>query len=128
VFCDNPGFNDTRGTAYEICTNLSMDRAIDASNAISAIILVVPYQTLTLDRGNHIVALISSMEERFPSIMQPRDPTFQRFFILISKANESQNYKHFIQERFRSYYEECRDLASRQSTDILEANFLKKRI
>ena len=58
VFCDNPGFNDTRGTSYDICTNLSMDRAVEVCKSIKAIVLLVPYETLVLDRGNHIVNLM----------------------------------------------------------------------
>ena len=25
ILCDNPGFHDTRGSEYEICTNMSID-------------------------------------------------------------------------------------------------------
>jgi len=58
ILCDNPGFHDTRGSNYEICTNLSIDQAVQNSKSIKAIVLVVPYHTFTLDRGNHIINLI----------------------------------------------------------------------
>lgn len=86
VFCDNPGFNDTRGTAYEICTNLSMDRVIHVCRSLRAVVLLVPYQSIVLDRGNHLISLISSMEERFPTLLEIGGPVFKGFFILISKA------------------------------------------
>jgi len=42
MICDCPGFADTRGSDYEICTNLSIDKAIDKAKTIRAIVLTVP--------------------------------------------------------------------------------------
>lgn len=38
-----------------------MDRAIENCQAIKAIVLIVPFQTLDLDRGNNLVKLITEM-------------------------------------------------------------------
>lgn len=57
VFCDNPGFKDTRGASYGIVTNLSMDRAIEVCASVKAIVLVVPYESMFSDKGNNIISL-----------------------------------------------------------------------
>lgn len=41
--CDHPGFNESRGSEFKICTYMSMDRAIDLSQSIASIVLVIPY-------------------------------------------------------------------------------------
>ena len=57
VLCDNPGFKDTRGSIYDICTSMSMDMAVRNSKNIRAIILVIPYNSFLLDKANHIVSV-----------------------------------------------------------------------
>ena len=47
--------------------------------------LLLPYETLTLDRGNHIVNLVEELEERFPKLLDPYASVNPRFFILVSK-------------------------------------------
>jgi hypothetical protein len=66
MLCDNPGFHDTRGSIYEICTNLSIDQAVKVCRNIKAIVLVMPYTVFALDRANHLIDLVELMEQRFP--------------------------------------------------------------
>lgn len=88
VLCDNPGFNDTRGTSYEICTNLSMDRAISVCRSIKAIVLVVPFETIFADRGARLTTLISELLEKYPMLLKDRQ-IFERFFLLITKSDQA---------------------------------------
>lgn len=69
ALCDHPGFGDTRGVQYEICTNLSMDRAIEVCNSLRAIVLVVSYDTIT-ERGSNqkFMSMIDSLNEKFPAL------------------------------------------------------------
>jgi energy-coupling factor transporter ATP-binding protein EcfA2 len=55
VLCDHPGFGDTRGSQYEICANLSMDRTIEVCKALRAIVLVVPFDSITADRSSKFI-------------------------------------------------------------------------
>ena len=117
--CDNPGFNDTRGTAYEICTNLTMDRAIETCRSIKAIVLVLPYPSVDLDRSNHLISLINLMEERFPNLLNHKSSVFSRFFILISKSTlDSQNTDNLAQ-KFAQMAEEYKKIAKTSSNDKL---------
>jgi len=91
LLCDCPGFNDTRGGPYELCTNLSIDMAIEKCEDVKAIVLVVPVIAFIGDRGNNIVELISTIQDRFPTtfkVDQPQDS--RRLFLLVTKTNQAQ--------------------------------------
>ena len=116
MLCDNPGFLDTRGTDYEICTNLSIDQAIDKCKSIKSIVLVVPFSIFTLDRANHIFSLIYSMKERFPEIMEINSPTNKSFHILITKlANQIQ--KDGFRDRLNAHITEEQKIISELTQD-----------
>ncbi len=90
LLCDCPGFNDTRGGQYELCTNLSIDMAIEKCSTLKAIVVVVPVIAFLGDRGNNIVELISTIQDRFPStfkVDKPRDS--HRLFLLVTKTNQA---------------------------------------
>ena len=84
--CDNPGFKDTRGASYELCTNFSIDRAIEVCASVNSIVLIIPYEAVTSDRGSQLITLIRELEERFPRLLDEKSSSFERFFILITKA------------------------------------------
>jgi len=86
--CDNPGFGDTRGTDFEICTNLSIDQAILNCSKLQAAVLVLPFSVFLLDRGNHLIEAISNMEERFLDLLNMKSSTLSSFFIAITKFTE----------------------------------------
>lgn len=87
---DCPGFNDTRGSDYELCTNLSIDRAVQKTNRIRAIILTVPVHSFLADRGNPIIDLIDTVRERFPHTFDPdRLADNARVFMLITKTGQA---------------------------------------
>ena len=110
VLCDNPGFIDTRGTSYEICTNLSIDRSIEVSKNLKAIVLVIPYETFTSDRGSHLISLINSLLQRFPKLLDSSSSTFSRFFILVTKAKPLMKNLDSLQKLF---YTNAMELQSR---------------
>ena len=58
--CDNPGYNDTRGSDFRICTKMSMDRAIDVCASISAIVLIIPWDWFC-NRNPRMYQLIQEM-------------------------------------------------------------------
>jgi hypothetical protein len=92
MFGDCPGFNDTRGGDYELCTNISIEQSVLGAGSIPALVLVVPVAAITVDRGNPVVNLIHLVQERFPSTFNPDEPeNNQRVFILFSKQNQVRN-------------------------------------
>jgi hypothetical protein len=92
MFGDCPGFNDTRGSDYELCTNISIDRAISGARSIPALVIVIPVTAITIDRGSSFIDLIHLVQERFPSTFDPDQPeNSERIFVLFSKENHVKN-------------------------------------
>ena len=96
VLCDNPGFHDTRGSDYEICTNMSIDQAMKSTNTIRAVVLVMPYETFTLDRANPVVAILELMQERFPDILTKHEKSF---YIIITKCTNEEKKGEAFENR-----------------------------
>src|SRR5262249_44132876 len=111
MFCDCPGFNDTRGGDYALCANLSIDKVISGANRIPAIIVVIPAASITMDKGNPVLDLISLVQERFPSTFDLNNlENNERVFILFSKGNQVKNEMKLRLEdgtRFRMLMEEA---------------------
>jgi predicted GTPase/predicted nucleic acid-binding Zn-ribbon protein len=111
MFVDCPGFGDTRGDDYELCANLSIDMAISGANRIPAIVVVIPLASITIDKGNPVLDLISLVQERFPFTFDPEKPeNNERVFILFSKCNQVENgvkLKIKSGARFRMLMEEA---------------------
>lgn len=86
---DCPGFNDTRKD-LEMCTNLSMDLAIEAVAKIKALVLTIPIQSLITDKANGVVDLIEAVQERFPLTFNPdQAKANSRVFLLITKHEQT---------------------------------------
>ena len=82
---DCPGFNDTRGRDYEMCTNLSIDEAVSKVKAIRSIVMIIPIHAFLMDRANPVIDLIEVVKERFPNLL---DSNKQNVFILITKSGQ----------------------------------------
>ncbi|MGR3973010.1 MAG: hypothetical protein QRY72_00280 [Candidatus Rhabdochlamydia sp.] len=91
VLGDCPGFNDTRGGDFEICTNLSIDQAIESAKLIRSIVLVIPIYAFLVDRANPLIELIETVKERFTDAFDPKQiGKNSNFFILITKKNQNE--------------------------------------
>ncbi|MGR3912893.1 MAG: hypothetical protein QRY71_06295 [Candidatus Rhabdochlamydia sp.] len=91
VLGDCPGFNDTRGGDFEICTNLSIDQAIAKSKSIRSIVLIIPLYAFLVDRANPLIELIETVRERFTDAFDPtKIGENSNFFILITKHNQNE--------------------------------------
>lgn len=89
---DCPGFNDTRGGDFELCTNFSIDQAVLQSKHLRSIVIVVPVSAFLLDRGNPVIELINSVRDRFPFTFDPDHyDRNQRVFLLITKQGQSKD-------------------------------------
>jgi hypothetical protein len=91
LLADCPGFDDTRGADFELCTNLSIDRAVQECKEVNAIVIIVPVQAFLLDRGNSMLDLVDTIQERFPKTFNPDKPQHSaRLFFLITKDVQAQ--------------------------------------
>jgi hypothetical protein len=105
-----------------------MDRAIEVCRSLKAIVLVIPYPTIVLDRGNHLISLICSMEERFPELICQDSETSNLIFILVNKRASSCQNVNTIGERFSDLCLEYQNMLSHSKGGVLERESLKKRI
>jgi hypothetical protein len=105
-----------------------MDRAIDVCRSLKAIVLVIPYQTIVLDRGNHIVSLVNQMKQRYPNILEKSSRVFERFFILITKWNSTDNSRESIAQRFNDLCSEATDVLAKSKSNILEVEAIEDKI
>lgn len=95
VLCDNPGFHDTRGTEYEICTSMSLDLAVEKSKSLRAIVLIIPYGNFINDKANAVLALVETMKQRFPEILEKGTESHKAFHILITKYTTNKQVTSF---------------------------------
>lgn len=95
ILCDNPGFHDTRGTDYEICTSMSLDLAIEKAKSLRAIVLIIPYANFTNDKANAVLALVETMKQRFPEILDKGTESYKAFHILITKNTTNKQVSTF---------------------------------
>ena len=100
VLCDNPGFHDTRGSDYEICTNWSIDQAMQCAKKIKAVVLVIAFDTFKLDRANPLVEIASLIQERFPDIFTTHRDSF---YIIITKCTEEGQKGEAFQNRLKKH-------------------------
>jgi hypothetical protein len=85
VLVDFPGFSDTRGTDYEICTSLSTDQTIRTlGNNVKAYVIVMQYSDFE-GRGTGLVKLMSDLNSRFPHMLDP-EADISPFHIFINKV------------------------------------------
>ncbi|PCI76636.1 hypothetical protein COB21_04200 [Candidatus Aerophobetes bacterium] len=85
---DCPGFKDTRGSDFELCTNLSIDEAVNQVGSIQSVVAVVPAAHFLNDRGQSILELIQTIRDKFPFAFSDSDPSQNsRVFLLITKIH-----------------------------------------
>jgi len=90
LFCDPPGFNDTRGEEHVLCANLTIDQAVSQARSIRSIVLTIPVQAFQLDRGGAVVALVEKVRERFPDVMQPHIIDKVAQYVVLTKSGHVQ--------------------------------------
>ncbi|PCI75158.1 hypothetical protein COB21_05995 [Candidatus Aerophobetes bacterium] len=89
---DCPGFNDTRGSDFELCTNLSIDQAIARVGSIKSVVAVAPAAYFLNDRGNPVLSLIETVRDKFPFAFSKSNPQANsHVFLLITKGNQIQS-------------------------------------
>jgi len=88
---DCPGFLDTRGSEYELCTNLSIDEAVRHTASIEAVVAVAPASSFLADKANPILTLIETVRDKFSFAFSTGSEN-DKVFLLITKC------KHIQQE------------------------------
>jgi len=124
---DFPGFFDTRGTHYEIITNFSIDRAMEAFKGVPAIIQVLPYENITADRARLLYSTLTELEAKFPTLLT-NEKLQQRIHFVITKFG--QIGKEHIKSRLEQLINEYRQdgLSGEKYFAFLLNQLLKQRM
>ena len=122
TLCDCPGFDDTRGEDHEICTNLSVDRAVEKSRSIRSIVAVIPAAAFLTDRANSVIDTIQTIQDLFPfTFNSERIEDNARVYVLITKQTQiNQNAVEALEngERVEKFLQEAeRTLQSELARD-----------
>jgi ribosome biogenesis GTPase A len=63
VYCDTPGFLDTRPREEKICASINIEFAIKSARQIKAIIVVVDYYAIPIDKGRSLRDLSTTISQ-----------------------------------------------------------------
>ena len=124
---DFPGFFDTRGTHYEIITNFSIDRAMEAFKGVPAIVQVLPYENITVDRARLLHSTLIELEAKFPALLTD-EKLQERIHFVITKFG--QIGKNHIQARLEQLVNEYRQdgLSGKKYFSFLLHQLLQERV
>lgn len=102
MLCDCPGFHDTRGSEYRLCTNFSIDRTIKQAKSINAIILTIPYHAFLIERGNSALLAFKDLIDLVPGFLEG-GAILDSIFIMITKADNINNAKNSFKDRINQH-------------------------
>ncbi|OMJ70330.1 hypothetical protein SteCoe_31702 [Stentor coeruleus] len=108
MLCDCPGFRDTRGSEYRLCTNFSIDKAIKQADSIKAIILTIQYNTFLIERGNSALLAFEDLSDLIPAFMDNPN-ILESIFIIITKVDNIPNAKKYFKERINQHIKEANE-------------------
>lgn len=114
MLCDCPGFRDTRGTEYELCTNLSIDKAIKQASGIKGVVLTIQYTAFLQDRGQPVLESFQNLLDIIPDLIDD-DSLLDSVFILITKVGDVRNIDETIKERICAHIHEIESLLKNKS-------------
>jgi len=85
---DCPGFSDTRGSEYEVVTNLSIDGIFAPENNVDirAIVIVLQHEEFYVNRGGPFIDRMEDLKGRFKDFLNPDNPNDPYFHFLINKT------------------------------------------
>jgi hypothetical protein len=63
--CDTPGFHDLRGVDFDFTAGLSFSRAVEASESIQGIVLVISESAFTSKKGSDVYDTFDKLDEKF---------------------------------------------------------------
>ncbi|OMJ82776.1 hypothetical protein SteCoe_16424 [Stentor coeruleus] len=114
MICDCPGFRDTRGMEYELCTNLSIDKAIKQASRIKGVVLTIQYTAFLQDRGQPVLESFQNLLDIVPDLIDD-DDLLDSVFILITKVGDVRNIEEMIKERIGAHIHEIESLLQNKS-------------
>lgn len=84
ILLDCPDRSDTRGTNYEIAANFSIDYSINSLSSIDAVVQVIDYSALTVQRGKFFLEILRDLFTQFENVNHLQ----KRIFFIITKQGE----------------------------------------
>ncbi len=106
---DAPGFNETRGTEYEIATNFSIDHSIHSIEEIEALVHVIDYSIFLSQKSSLFMKELEELCCRFPDILENSNLQKKVFFV-ITKHNGDitiENLKERVQQLLKEEKEKA---------------------
>lgn len=102
---DSIGHRDTRGAFHDMAGALSFDRMIKNAGKLRALVLMIPFESFFIGRGELIINAFENLRERFPNLYD-LDQFFklgQSIFIAVTKLPE---HSHDNDQRIKKCIEE----------------------
>ena len=84
TYCDCPGFDDSRGTLFDISNTYALTKLARSARSIKGVVLVMNFHSLEANRGNIAIDILSMLTKLFGS--QCSNTIFNSVMILVSKV------------------------------------------
>lgn len=115
LLADCPGTLDTRGTEYELCTHMSIDRTLKSAANIKSIAVVIPYASFLNGRGQMILSTFEAVIDILPGFLEDNE-VWKSIFILITKHSGQGNYLEILLNRTAQHLEEAKSSLETEKT------------
>ena len=106
LLCCCPSFHIIKDPEYEICAAVSLNETIKSSESIAAIILTLPYQAFTIERGNLALSSLKDLIHLIPNFFEI-EALIDSIYIIITKTQGQNNIKDAINNKTAEYIQEC---------------------
>jgi energy-coupling factor transporter ATP-binding protein EcfA2 len=125
MLVDCPGFGDTRGELYNICTKISVDKTFNNAGLIKGIVLVVPNEAFSSSfRSGPLNRLFNELETIIPSITNTANNLANFVFLVVTKHPDPEN----ALDAFEQGLSECEREISKQINDIKDPANAEERV
>ncbi len=135
TLCDCPGFDDTRGIEYDLCTALSIQQAIRKSRSLKAVVLTLPYNALEVNKGNLVVELFENLSNTI-QILKNKDSiesinARRSIFLLITKlpiglTSPDETIRQIVARSLQE--QDAQEAQERNRSASARSTYLQKRI
>ncbi len=111
MLCDLPGFHDTRGLGYDLSAALSVTRAIKHARSVKGVVLVIPFGSIFLERGNAFIDAFNNLQEMFVNGFRGLSAgERQAIHLVISQSKDADTDKVTFTGMIESFCAETRTL------------------
>ncbi len=92
AYCDCPGFDDNRGGQQLMLNSINMKKAINSSKTIKAVIVVIDYKTLEVNKGNSFRKVLQTIS----CLLDQPEKNENSIYFVFNKVPENKDQKFII--------------------------------